>query len=68
MLFSALTTLTGNLGQATYTAANALLDANALCSRPIFPNIMSTALMWGFVGEIGMRLKSFASEDKAVSW
>ena len=67
ILFSAVTTLTGNPDQATYTAANTLLDENALCTRPTFPNITSTAFMWGPVGEIGMRLNSFASEDEVAS-
>jgi len=61
--FSALSTMTGSLGQATYSSANAFLDANSFCCLPLCPHIAASALMWGAVGYIGMRWTSFASED-----
>merc|ERR1719491_1871247 len=58
--FSAWSTMTGNLGQSNYTAANAALDKFPAHQRP---EIDAVTLMWGAVGGIGMRWKAFASAD-----
>lgn len=58
--FSAMSTMTGNMGQANYTAANIYLDKLPFYQRP---EIDAVTLMWGAVGNIGMRWKAFASAD-----
>ncbi|CAJ1426835.1 unnamed protein product [Effrenium voratum] len=58
--FTAMSTMTANMGQANYIAANAYMDKMAQFQRP---EVDSVGLMWGAVGGIGMRWKAFASED-----
>jgi len=59
--FSAGSTMTGNLGQGNYVAANAVVDLLPSRNKP---EIDSSTIMWGGVGGgIGMRWKSFASMD-----
>mmetsp|Transcript_30841 Transcript_30841/g.89704 ORF Transcript_30841/g.89704 Transcript_30841/m.89704 type:complete len:764 (+) Transcript_30841:135-2426(+) len=58
--FSALSVMMGNMGQGNYTAANIFLDKLPGFQRP---EIDAVTLMWGAVGNIGMRWKAFASAD-----
>lgn len=58
--FSALSTMTANMGQSNYIAANSWLDKMPAYERP---EVDSVTLMWGAVGNIGMRWKAFASAD-----
>ena len=58
--FSASSTMTANIGQGNYCAANSFLDKMPQFERP---EVDCVALMWGAVGGIGMRWKAFASED-----
>jgi len=58
--FSALSTMTANMGQSNYIAANSFLDKLPFFARP---EIDAVTLMWGAVGNIGMRWKAFASAD-----
>mmetsp|Transcript_106361 Transcript_106361/g.343091 ORF Transcript_106361/g.343091 Transcript_106361/m.343091 type:complete len:778 (-) Transcript_106361:189-2522(-) len=58
--FSALSTMTANMGQSNYIAANCFLDKLPFFERP---ETDAVTLMWGAVGNIGMRWKAFASAD-----
>eukprot|EP00408_Alexandrium_pacificum_P046623 CAMPEP_0171255810 /NCGR_PEP_ID=MMETSP0790-20130122/52966_1 /TAXON_ID=2925 /ORGANISM="Alexandrium catenella, Strain OF101" /LENGTH=803 /DNA_ID=CAMNT_0011723789 /DNA_START=65 /DNA_END=2477 /DNA_ORIENTATION=+ len=58
--FSALSTMTANMGQSNYVAANCYLDKMPFFERP---ETDAVTLMWGAVGNIGMRWKAFASQD-----
>lgn len=58
--FSALSTMSANMGQANYIAANSFLDKLPGFQRP---HIDAVTLMWGAVGGMGMRWKAFASQD-----
>lgn len=58
--FSALSTMFANMGQANYVAANSFLDKLPFYQRP---QVESLTLMWGAVGNVGMRWKAFASAD-----
>jgi len=58
--FSAFSTMMGNMGQGNYTGANFALE---MLPRRQRPEIDAVALMWGAVGNIGMRWKAFASQD-----
>jgi len=58
--FSALSTMTANMGQSNYIAANSWLDKQMTYERPETDGV---TLMWGAVGGIGMRWKAFASQD-----
>eukprot|EP00408_Alexandrium_pacificum_P063787 CAMPEP_0171171582 /NCGR_PEP_ID=MMETSP0790-20130122/9289_1 /TAXON_ID=2925 /ORGANISM="Alexandrium catenella, Strain OF101" /LENGTH=194 /DNA_ID=CAMNT_0011636435 /DNA_START=1 /DNA_END=581 /DNA_ORIENTATION=+ len=58
--FSALSVMTANMGQANYIASNSYLDKLPFFERP---EVDSVTLMWGAVGNIGMRWKAFASQD-----
>lgn len=58
--FSALSTMTANMGQSNYVAANCFLDKMPFYERP---ETDAVTLMWGAVGNIGMRWKAFASQD-----
>mmetsp|Transcript_67677 Transcript_67677/g.220313 ORF Transcript_67677/g.220313 Transcript_67677/m.220313 type:complete len:733 (+) Transcript_67677:85-2283(+) len=60
VLFTAMSTITPNMGQSNYIAANAFLDKLAPYERP---EIDAVGLMWGTVGGMGMRWKAFASQD-----
>ena len=58
--FTAMSTMTANMGQANYISANAYMDKIPQFQRP---EVDAVGLMWGAVGGIGMRWKAFASED-----
>lgn len=58
--FSAMSVMTGNIGQANYVAADIYLDKLPAYQRP---EIDAVTLMWGAVGHIGMRWKAFGSND-----
>jgi len=58
--FTAMSTMTANMGQSNYIAANSYLDRIPGFQRP---QIDAVGLMWGAVGGIGMRFKAFASAD-----
>merc|ERR1719414_1784643 len=58
--FSAMSTMMGNMGQANYTGCNYVLETLVRHQRP---EIDAVGLMWGAVGNIGMRWKAFASAD-----
>eukprot|EP00438_Fugacium_kawagutii_P031097 Skav204639 [mRNA] locus=scaffold1712:406598:408688:- [translate_table: standard] len=58
--FTAMSTMTANMGQANYIAANGYMDKIPAYQRP---EVDAVGLMWGAVGGIGMRWKAFASED-----
>ncbi|CAK8998773.1 unnamed protein product [Durusdinium trenchii] len=58
--FTAMSTMTANMGQANYIASNAYMDKIPAYERP---EVDAVGLMWGAVGGIGMRWKAFASED-----
>lgn len=60
IFMSGWSTMTGNTGQANYCAANAFLDKLPCQLRP---EIQATTLMWGGVTGLGMRWKSFGSND-----
>ena len=55
--------MTGSLGQSTYTSSNSSLESIAFWCRLVRHHIAANALMWGAVGDIGMRWKSFAIDD-----
>ena len=55
--------MTGSLGQAAYTSSNSSLESIVFWCRLVRPHIAANALMWGAVGDIGMRWKSFATDD-----
>lgn len=58
--FSAMSTQMGNMGQANYVAANIYLDKLPAYQRP---EVDAVTLMWGAVGNMGMRWKAFGSAD-----
>lgn len=60
MLFSSATALIGNPGQASYVAANAVLEALARKRRA--EGLAATAVAWGAIGGVGM-----LAEDGAAS-
>jgi len=62
VLFSAMSTMTGNIGQSNYTAGNGMLDGYTFQQRQQRYSWDCT-LMWGAVANIGMRWKAFASQD-----
>lgn len=67
LLFSAGSTMMGNMGQSNYSASNQVLDALTMTMRQIsHPNAMPMTLMWGAVGNLGMRWKAFASADQLL--
>jgi hypothetical protein len=55
--------MSGSLGQTTYTSSNSSLEALASWCRHVSRHIAAKAIMWGAVGDIGMRWKSFGSDD-----
>lgn len=64
ILFSAGSTMMGNMGQANYCAANACLDAMTFSMKQSGPlDYSPLTLMWGAVAGLGMRWKAFASAD-----
>ena len=72
-----MSTMSGSLGQATYTSSNSSLESHAFWCRHLRPHIAAKAIMWGAVGAIGMRWKSFGSDDflatsepeyKCIAW
>jgi len=60
IVFTALSTITPNMGQANYIAANAFMDKLPFYSRPEKDTV---GIMWGTVGGMGMRFKAFGSQD-----
>jgi hypothetical protein len=60
VMFTALSTMTPNMGQSNYIAANAFLDKVPSFERPERDCI---AMSWGTVGGMGMRYKAFGSQD-----
>lgn len=60
IVFTALSTITPNMGQANYIAANAFMDKLPYYSRPEKDTL---GVMWGTVGGMGMRFKAFGSQD-----
>lgn len=60
VFFTAMSTMTANMGQANYISSNAYMDKIPQFERP---EVDAVGLMWGAVGGIGMRWKAFASED-----
>jgi hypothetical protein len=62
--FTAMSTMTANMGQSNYCAANSWLDKLMFYERPELDGV---GLMWGAVGGIGMRWKAFASQDFLTS-
>jgi len=58
--FTAMSTITPNMGQANYIAANAYMDKLPFYSRPETDTV---GIMWGTVGGMGMRFKAFGSQD-----
>jgi len=63
LLFSASTTMHGNMGQANYAAANGVLDAMTFSERTTRTSMEALTVMWGAVSNLGMRWKAFASAD-----
>jgi|Transcript_87518 hypothetical protein len=63
LMFSALSTMLGNMGQSNYVASNQVLDVLTFYSRQQRPDFQAITMMWGTVGHIGMRWKAFASAD-----
>merc|ERR1719162_2949998 len=65
VFFSAVSSLTGNMGQTNYSAANMVLDALTFNKRQTdaTQSFYPVALMWGAIADIGMRLKAFGSQD-----
>ena len=59
--------MSGSLGQATYTSSNSSIEALAFWCRHVRRHIAAKAIMWGAVGDIGMRWKSFGSDDCLAS-
>jgi len=57
----------GNVGQSNYTAANIQLDMFARHGRLCMAATDWTTLMWGAVGNLGMRWKAFGSQDMLQS-
>jgi len=49
-----------NIGQGNYLAANSVLDRMPAYNRP---EVDLTTIMWGAMGQIGMRTKAFGSQD-----
>jgi|Transcript_59195 hypothetical protein len=63
LLFSAGSSMFGNMGQSNYVAANMQLDQMSFTMRQYCPHFEAMTLMWGAVASLGMRWKAFASAD-----
>jgi hypothetical protein len=64
VLFSAISSMNGNMGQSNYCAANQLLDQLTFSRRTTnSDNFEANTVMWGAIGNLGMRLKAFGSQD-----
>lgn len=62
--FSTMTTMFGSVGQNNYNACNGLLDLHSFQERIYCkPEYYPVTHMWGGVGEVGMREKTFGSKD-----
>ena len=55
--------MSGFLEQATYTSYNSSLEALAFRCHHVRRHIAAKTIMGGAVGDIGMRWKSFGSDD-----
>mmetsp|Transcript_88207 Transcript_88207/g.285522 ORF Transcript_88207/g.285522 Transcript_88207/m.285522 type:complete len:730 (-) Transcript_88207:124-2313(-) len=58
--FSGFGTVMGGLGQSNYIAANCMLDRWSSLTRTV---VEGTTVMWGAIGGVGMRMKTFGSMD-----
>mmetsp|Transcript_22622 Transcript_22622/g.51754 ORF Transcript_22622/g.51754 Transcript_22622/m.51754 type:complete len:457 (-) Transcript_22622:74-1444(-) len=67
LFFSALSSCSGNVGQANYSAANAFLEMLTYNKRITCPFHEAITMQWGVVGGIGMRVKAFGSQDFMVN-
>jgi len=65
VLFSSAATLLGGMRQASYTAANAFLDAFAYYRRG--QGLPAMSIDWAFWGEVGMADRAFEQEMSAVT-
>mmetsp|Transcript_70978 Transcript_70978/g.123110 ORF Transcript_70978/g.123110 Transcript_70978/m.123110 type:complete len:615 (+) Transcript_70978:112-1956(+) len=67
-LFSTMSTMFGSVGQGNYNAANIILDVMTFQAK-IFsaPGKYPVTHMWGGVGQVGMREKTFGSMDVLLS-
>lgn len=67
LLFSALSSFNGNMGQSNYVAANMFMDQMTFWHRQTLamgPSVFEPlTTMWGTVGHMGMRWKAFGSAD-----
>jgi len=63
LLFSAVSSMNGNMGQSNYCAANMVMDNQTFYTRQIKPFFEAITMMWGTVGHMGMRWKAFGSAD-----
>jgi len=64
LMFSAVSTMFGNMGQSNYAASNQVQDALTFSSRQTrVQTFEAHTIMWGTVGHMGMRWKAFGSAD-----
>lgn len=63
VVFSAFSTMNGNIGQSNYVASNIALEFLAHRNRQQAMSAEWVAVMWAAVGHIGMRWKAFGSND-----
>lgn len=63
LMFSAVSTMFGNMGQSNYVASNQVMDALTFNCRHIGAPYEASTVMWGTVGHMGMRWKAFGSAD-----
>mmetsp|Transcript_49652 Transcript_49652/g.91667 ORF Transcript_49652/g.91667 Transcript_49652/m.91667 type:complete len:462 (-) Transcript_49652:67-1452(-) len=67
LMFSALSTCSGNVGQTNYGAANIFMEMLTYNKRITCPFHEAITMQWGVVGGIGMRVKAFGSQDFMVN-
>jgi|ERR1712096_371525 len=64
LMFSAVSSMFGNMGQSNYVVSNQVMDALTFSARQIrFQAFEAHTMMWGTVGHMGMRWKAFGSAD-----
>jgi len=64
LMFSAVSTMFGNMGQSNYAASNQFMDALTFSARQVRSCCFEAhTIMWGTVGHMGMRWKAFGSAD-----